>query len=219
MVEFRTRPDGTRYPINGRKGRGGVVAAAGATAVALAAYTGGGAVTSGAGSIAGESISIRTSNAKQSARNGQPDKAWQQMRLRVTRQRAPEHYVDCVLHSFGQVRDFFVETPCRSMTRTLVPLADEHGNTAVVSIAWVQMRTSGAARELDRLDYRDGTGDVTALGHSVLAAQGVSFTGEHYKSRVKGTLFVRAEAAPVSGNPDPALLEGMAQIAVLLPRP
>ncbi|MGW3471116.1 hypothetical protein ACWDKQ_22260 [Saccharopolyspora sp. NPDC000995] len=46
----------------------------------------------------------------------------------------------------------------------------------------------------------------------------MSFTGEHYKSRVTRTLFVRAEAAALSGNPEPALLEGMAQLAVL-PRP
>ncbi|MFI0464842.1 hypothetical protein ACH347_12245 [Saccharopolyspora sp. 5N102] len=99
-----------------------------------------------------------------------------------------------------------------------IPLADEQGNTAIVSVAWVQKRSARDARA-DRLDYRDGTGDVTALGRSALTSQGVVFTGEHYDSDVKGTLFVRAEATPVSGRPAPELLDGMAEVAVLLPRP
>ncbi|GGI83380.1 hypothetical protein GCM10011581_20770 [Saccharopolyspora subtropica] len=220
MVEFRSRPDGTKYPITGREGRGGVAVAAGATALAIAAYSGGGAATTGAaGSAVGESLAVRTSHAKQSARNGQQDKAWQRMRLRLKRQPSIEHHVDCVVHSFGQVQEFFVRNPCRSLTRTLVPLEDESGDSIVVSIAWVRMPTARQARRLDRLDYRDGTGDVTALGHHLLAAQGVSFTGEHYASDVKKTLFVRAEAAPVRGTPNPELLDAAAEVGVLLPPP
>lgn len=218
--EFYTDEQGRIRPINGKKGRGGLVAAAGATALAIAASSGGAAVTTGGmSSIAGESISLRTSNAKQVARKGQQDKAWRQLRLRAPRQRQPQQAFDCVVHSFGEVQEFLARTPCRSPTRTLVPLEDEDGNSAVVSIAWVHMRTPRAARALDRLDYRDGTGDLTALGHSTLASRGVWFTGEHYDSRVKGTLFVRAEAAPVSGAPAPELLEGVAEVAAQLPPP
>lgn len=217
--DFYTDSQGRVRPINGKKGRGGLVAAAGATALAVTAVAGGGGATGGVSSVAGEQVSVRVSNAKQAARNGQSDKAWQRMRLRVSKQRSSDHQLDCVLHSFGQVQEFFINHRCRSLTRALIPLADEQGNTAVVSVAWVQTRRTRDARALNRLDYRDGTGDITALGNSALAAQGVSFTGEHYASSAKGTLFVRAEAAPVSGAPDPALLDGMAKVAVLLPRP
>ncbi|MEU6130703.1 hypothetical protein ABZ805_16145 [Saccharopolyspora sp. NPDC047091] len=101
----------------------------------------------------------------------------------------------------------------------MIPLADERGGTAVVSVAYVRTGSTRDARALNRLDRRDGTGDIRALGSSVLAARGVSSTGEHYESTAKGTLFVRAEAAPVSGNLPPAVLDGMAEVAVLLPRP
>lgn len=59
-----------------------------------------------------------------------------------------------------------------------MPLEDEDGNSAAASIAWVHMRNPRAARALDRLDYRDGTGALTASGHSTLASRGLSFTGE-----------------------------------------
>ncbi|CAM06469.1 hypothetical protein [Saccharopolyspora erythraea] len=62
------------------------------------------------------------------------------MRLRVTRRRSPEHHLDCVLHSSGEVRDFFVGHPCRSPARTLVPLDVGAGNAVAVSIAWVRTR-------------------------------------------------------------------------------
>lgn len=220
MGEGYTDSKGRFRPIDGKKGRSGFAVAAGATALAMMAYSGGGAVTTGgASSVAAESISIRTNSGKKAARKGQHDKVWQQMRLKVRKQRSPQQHFDCALHSFGEVREFFVRAPCRSLSRTLVPLADEQGNTFVVSIAWVRMPTSRTARALDRLDYRDGTGDVTALGHNVLTSRGISFTGEHYEARVKSKLFVRAEAAPVSGNPAPELLDGSAEAASLLPPP
>ncbi|WP_258344925.1 hypothetical protein [Saccharopolyspora gregorii] len=216
---FYTDSQGRIRPINGKKGRGGFVAAAGATALAVTAVAGGGGATGGVSSVAGEQVAVRVSNAKQAARNGQSDKVWQRMRLRVREQRSPDHQLDCIVHSFGQVQEFFVGHRCRSLTRTVIPLADEQGGTAVVSIAWVRTGSTRDARALNRLDRRDGTGDIRALGSSVLAARGVSFTGEHYESTAKGTLFVRAEAAPMSGNLPPALLDGMAEVAVLLPRP
>ncbi|GAA4870902.1 hypothetical protein [Saccharopolyspora cebuensis] len=220
MPDFFTDKQGNVRPINGKKGGGGMAVTAGATALAIAAYSGGAGVTSGGfGSIAGESLFARTSHAQQAARKGQHDKAWQQLRLRIPRQRAPQRTLGCVVHSFGEVREFFVRNPCRSLVRTLVPLEDEHGNSAVVSIAWVRMPTGRGARALERLNHRQGTGDLTALGQGALTARGVVFTGDHYRGDARGKLFVRAETAPAVGTMEPGLMEAAAKVAVLLPPP
>ncbi|MGW3471221.1 hypothetical protein ACWDKQ_22800 [Saccharopolyspora sp. NPDC000995] len=216
---FYTDKNGIRRPIMGKSSSSGVVALAGATALVVSAIAGGGSVGVGASSVAGESVSVRVSNAKQSASKGDSNKAWQRMRLRVTRPRAPEHYLDCVAHSFGEVREFFLRHPCRSLTRTLLPLADDAGNTAVVSIAWVRMPTSRAARELNSLDKRYGTGDVTAVAHDLLAADGIVFRGQHWDSRVKGNLLVRAEATQWQGSTSEEVLDGIAEVATMLPPP
>lgn len=80
---------------------------------------------------------------------------------------------------------------------------------------------SGArkAEKLKRLDNRDGTGDIYAAANGILSRSGVNFTGEHYKSRRSGSLFVRAEAAQMRENSTPALLNGAAAVAVELPPP
>ncbi|MGH3889748.1 MAG: hypothetical protein ACRDSZ_24830 [Pseudonocardiaceae bacterium] len=41
----------------------------------------------------------------------------------------------------------------------------------------------------------------------------VRFTGKRYASRQLGTLVVVAEATPVSGRPDAAVLDGVAAVA------
>ncbi len=55
------------------------------------------------------------------------------------------------MNSYGQVRDFFLRNPCKSLDRTLFTLADPDGNTFVVSVSWVRMRQRGDVRRLEDL--------------------------------------------------------------------
>ncbi|MBA8827333.1 hypothetical protein FHX42_004717 [Saccharopolyspora lacisalsi] len=208
------------------KGRGGVAAAA--VAIAVAASGGGlgglgglGATSTegAAGSAVSRTVQVRVSKAKRAANKGQRAKAWKRMRLKVKHRRKPRYDPKCAAHSFGQVQGFFVHTPCRSLRRTLVGLADEHGNTGVVSIAWVRMSGGGSAARLKRLDDVQGTGDVHPLAGWALTSRGIRLTGEHYDSRRKRSLLVRAEAAAASGSMDPGLLQGAAEVAKRFPPP
>jgi hypothetical protein len=101
----------------------------------------------------------------------------------------------------------------------LVALGDGKGNTIVVSTAWVGMSTSGNAQQLKALADTDGTGNVSPLAGALVDAAGVTFTGRYYGSRRSGKLVVIAEAEPLSGTPDPGLLDGLAEVAVEFPRP
>lgn len=208
------------------KGKGGVAAAAVAIAVAASGsgLGGLGGLTStstegAAGSAMSRTVQVRVSKAKRAANKGQRTKAWKRMRLKVKRRRKPRHDSKCATHSFGQVRGFFAHTPCRSLRRALVVIADEHGATGVVSIAWVRMPGRGDAARLKRLDDIQGTGDVYPLAGWALTSRGVHFTGEHYASRQQRSLFVRAEAATASGSMDPGLLRGAAEVAKRFPPP
>jgi hypothetical protein len=108
------------------------------------------------------------------------------------------------VHSYGQVREFFLRTPCRSLQRTLLAIGDTEGNTVVVSVAWVRMRTAVSAERLKRLADTYGTGNVSPIGREVLELRGVWFTGKHHVSRRTRSLVVIAEVTPGSGQPDPA---------------
>jgi hypothetical protein len=207
-----------------RKGATLVVAAGAAVAVAAGGggVIGGGAASTSVGSTA-ESVLARTLNAKKSdgmraARRGDIDTAWLRMGLRGGR-KALRTYANCVAHSVGQVRDFLVRTPCRRLDRMLLTAADGSGNTFVVAISWVEFHGRAAAREFQDLCDTYGTGYVTPLGGAVLAMADVRLTGQHYASRRRGAVTTTVEAEPVTGLPDDAALDIVAEVASWLPRP
>jgi hypothetical protein len=200
------------------KGGGGVLVA-GAIAVAAANGVGTGA---GLGGTAGEAVgsanisAARVAQSKQAARKGRSDDAWRGLNLRRVRHLA-EPAVNCAVNSYGQVRDFFLRNPCKSLDRTLFTLADPGGSTFVVSVSWVRMRQQGDVRRLKDLIDVDGTGSVTQLGAAALKAQGVHFTGTPFRSRPQRDLLVVAEGAVVTGAPDPAFFSVVVDVAAELP--
>lgn len=221
LVRFRSRPDGTKYPIDDSKGKGG--GAAVATVVALAMAASGGGMTAGSIGGAGESaigrsVQVQANKAKQSAKRGDTKRAWRQLRLKEIKQTAKRD-LNCALNSFGQVRQFLIDHPCRSLKRAVLIIADEHGNTGLVSVAWVQMRSYKNARRLKALDDKNGTGDITTVGSTALRSRGVEFTGKYYAGLPSRSLFVRAEAVPVTGSMNPQVLDGAAHMSVYLPPP
>lgn len=170
---------------------------------------------SAAESVVGQSIQTRVTSSRNAARRGQYSQAWQRMGLRVVT-RDNQQELECAAHSYGQVREFFRRTPCRSLQRTLLVVGDGQGNTTVVSIAWVRMRNAVTAQRLKRLVDTDGSGNIVG---AALEHHATRFTGKHYASRRAGSLVVIAEAAPGTGRPDPGVLDGAAKVAVMFPPP
>lgn len=221
MVRFRKRPDGTTYPIDDSKGKGAGVAIATAVALGIAASGGGleAASLSGAGeSAVGDSVQVQTNKAKKSAQKGDSKRAWRQLRLKELRRTAKQD-LECSLNSFGEVQKLFLEEPCRSLNRAVLIVGDRQGNTALVSIAWVRMRSYKSAQRLKALDNKDGSGDISTVGSLLLRSRGIEFTGAHYAGRRSRSLFVRAEAVQVTGSMNTNVLDAVAELSVHLPPP
>ncbi|APU16369.1 MULTISPECIES: hypothetical protein [Actinoalloteichus] len=182
---------------------------------------GGSGIASGSGSVSGSSFSqslrTRTNQARTSARKGDADTAWKRLGLRSTKKtirRDPE----CVGASFGQVRTFFLHTPCRSLDRVLFTLAAD-GGTVLVSVAWVDLPSRQSTREFVDLIDVHGSGDIRPLGAGLLGMADVTFTADNYRSRSLGTTVTIAETEPASGRVDAAVLQAAADVASELPRP
>ncbi|RDI27574.1 hypothetical protein [Lentzea flaviverrucosa] len=201
-------------------GKAGAVVAAGVLAVSLTAggglSLGGGASTTVADS-AGLNLTRAKSEGRKSARNGDADGAWRQLNMR-TLKRTATPALECVSHSFGQVRDHFVRNPCKSLDRTLFAVGDDRGNVAVVSVAWVGFRNRRDAGEFKKLIDVHGTGDISPLATPLLGLADIRFSGLNYSSRTDGSTVVIAETESASGQVSGETLDAMADMASWLPR-
>jgi hypothetical protein len=200
-------------------GKAGAVVAAGVLAVSVAA--GGGGLSAGGGAASVDAVGTNLTRAKseggKSARKGDADGAWRQVNMR-TLKRTAKPALECVSHSFGQVRDHFVRNPCRSLDRTLFAIGDGQGNVAVVSVAHVGFRNRRDAGEFKKLIDVHGTGDITPLATPLLDLADIRFTGLHYQSRSSGSTVVIAEAEAASGQVSGDVLDAVADMASWLPR-
>ncbi|MFC5286180.1 hypothetical protein ACFPM7_03885 [Actinokineospora guangxiensis] len=167
--------------------------------------------------MGGQVVRVKVDAGKAAARTGNRAKTWKNMGLRQLRSRA-HNAVDCFGNSYGDVHRFFATNPCRSLNRALFVLS-EGSDTIVLSVSWVRMPNAAAAERLQTLADRHGTGNVSPIALSLLQVSGVGFTGHNYGSRRLGPLVVIAETEPVTGSPDPAFLDGIAEAAALLPPP
>lgn len=141
------------------------------------------------------------------------------MGLRRLRQSDKVQAFDCVAHSFGEVREFLVRHPCKSLNRLVFTVGDDQGNAAAVSVAWVEFRDRSTVRKFKRLEDRHGTGDVKALGSEFFDIGDIEFTGHHYNSNPRRTVLTVAEAETISGTYSADDLDAMTEVAALLPRP
>ncbi|KAA5838063.1 hypothetical protein ABT337_04950 [Saccharopolyspora hirsuta] len=178
-----------------------------------------GAANTAVRNVASRNLKARKTEARRSVRRGQVDDAWRRMGLRRMRQSDKVAAVDCVAHSFGEVRDFLVRTPCKSLDRILFAVGDDQGDAAVVSVAWVDFRNRSTAGKFHRLEDRHGTGDIKPLGSSLLGMRDIEFTGHHYHAERRGTTVTIAEAETLSGAYSADDLDAIAEVAALLPRP
>lgn len=205
------------------KGAGVVAAAVVAGVVAVGGIgsgTGllGGSSTGGSGSSAArQDLNAKKAEGRKSARKGNADDAWRRLNMRTLKKAAKQN-LRCVSRSFGQVREFFVRTPCKSLDQALYAVADAQGHTVVISVAWVGFRSRGDAREFRALDDVHGTGDISPLAGGLLGLADVRFSGHHYASRVDGTTVITAETEAVSGQVGGDVLDALAEVASSLPR-
>ncbi|WP_409185900.1 hypothetical protein F9C11_17295 [Amycolatopsis sp. VS8301801F10] len=200
---------------------GGVFAAA-ALATAVAAASGGDAVTSvGAGLDAATTKSVSDTdmaNSKKAARKGNRTEAWRRLALKEARKKV-EKDLRCAVQSYGQVQQFFLRHPCKKLDQLLFVVQDSSGNTIAGSVSWVTMPSAESAAQLRTLEDTYGSGDVTPFGTEILEANGFRFTGKHYRSRLDGKLVVIAETDPITGHPSDAFLKQVADVADVLPPP
>jgi hypothetical protein len=233
-----TLKDGRKVKVG--KGKG-VVAAAG-VALLVAGGAGGAGVFGGAASevglgaasgafagnaagdvvdaLPGRSLKTRGAEGRESAKRGKSGEAWSKLRFKELKRavRRAEREAGCVAAASGRVRDFLVETPCTALDRMLLAVGDGHGNAAVISVVRVGFRSKAQAREFEKVEAVQGSGDVRPLDiAAVLGVAGVSMTGLHYQSRPDGYGMVVAEADTATGRVDGETLEALADVAAYLP--
>jgi hypothetical protein len=164
------------------------------------------------------SIDADTASSRRAAESGDESAAWRRLGLKELKHYARDE-LRCSVQSFGQVRQFFLRHPCTRLDQLLFVVGDGHGAEVVGSVMWVTMPSASTATQLQALEDTYGTGDVTPIGTEILAAGGIHFTGQHYKSRTDGPLLVIAESEPLHGAPTPTQLQEVATVAAVLPPP
>lgn len=75
----------------------------------------------------------------------------------------PRHDSSCAEHAYGQIKSFFLSTPCDQLTRALYTTTAADGRTVYTNVSVVRMRTADDAARLREMTDRDGTGNVSDL--------------------------------------------------------
>ncbi|HVQ96025.1 MAG TPA: hypothetical protein VMU51_33685 [Mycobacteriales bacterium] len=197
---------------SGRKKKEG---GGGAAAVVLLALIGVVIASNDRGSPTGGTPLAR---ARAAAHRGDGDAAWRALSLTGSTA-ATDRTSRCAANSFGQVRTFFLRTPCRLLQRELLGVHDDKGNMTFLAINWISMRTTAEARRLKALLDSDGSGDISPIGATVLRGQHVRFSGAYYASRQDGSVLVVAESTAVRGRPSSTLLHQVADVGAEFPTP
>jgi hypothetical protein len=162
------------------------------------------------------SVDAETASSREAAKKGNEKEAWQRMALKEVERKVKDD-LRCAVQSFGQVQQFFVSHPCQKLGQVVYALEDANGNDIIGTVMWVTMPSADDAEQLQQLEDTYGTGDVTPFTTEILGLGGVKFTGQHYRSRRDGSLFVISETEPLRGRPSNELLLEVATVADVLP--
>jgi hypothetical protein len=128
----------------------------------------------------------------------------------------------CAGHAYGDTAAFFAGADCTGLSRALYS-ARIDGEPVVISVARVQMPDTAAARELQALTDRNGSGNVNDL-----LREGVRYTGSpaelsgaEYASAVSGSAVTIVESAWVDDETDggSAEIDRIADAGLALPVP
>ncbi|MGY1803750.1 flagellar basal body-associated protein FliL [Blastococcus sp. SYSU D00922] len=128
----------------------------------------------------------------------------------------------CVSHAYGDTADFFTQLDCTGLSRALYSTQVD-GAAVVVAVSRVQMPDAAAARNLQALTDRNGSGNV-----SDLLREGVRYTGSpdelsgaEYASAVSGPAVTIVESAWVDEDAagGSAEIDAVAEAALSLATP
>jgi len=218
--KFRTRPDGTRYPITPKKGKGGWMA----VAVVLGVGLGSGVVG------ADVSLELPASKSGKSAKSKTDSSAQVEVKVdaqvtarvvlrlrqrgfRVSFQSTADNK-DCAAHAYGQVREFLREHPCVTLHRALLQVADRRVGVVLVAMAWVQMPDAGEAAALQSLVDRPGSGNITELSRERGQYRNVRFTDQGYPSARDDTVVITVQIQPLAPRIPGKVLNDIARVII-----
>jgi hypothetical protein len=127
----------------------------------------------------------------------------------------------CEGHAYGDTASFFADTDCTGLSRALYS-AEIDGHPVVLAVSHVQMTDADAARKLQELTDRNGSGNV-----SDLLREGVRYTGSpaelsgaEYASALSGPVVTIVESAWVEeGAGDSAAIDQAADDGLALQVP
>lgn len=118
----------------------------------------------------------------------------------------PKQVTDCAKHSYGQIKQFFTETPCDHLTRQLF-VAQVEGRTVYTSVSVVVMPDQEKANELRLFTDKDGSGNVSDVvrdgGVKIKGLDRLSKSGG-YASKLQGrdVVIIEADFAPSDKGDD-----------------
>jgi hypothetical protein len=126
----------------------------------------------------------------------------------------------CVGHAYGETAAFFAATDCTALSRALYSAVVD-GAPVVVAVSRVQMPDTAAARSLQALTDRNGSGNVNDLLREGVRYTGspAALSGAEYASAVSGTGVTIVESAWVDKNSErtSARVDQVAEAALALP--
>jgi hypothetical protein len=93
--------------------------------------------------------------------------------------------LECAVHSYSQVWEFFPRTPCRLLQWTLLAVGDVWAHRCGVGRLGADAQC-GQRGAVEALVDTSGSGNVSPIASEVLALRGVRFTGKYYASRRTG---------------------------------
>ncbi|MER5394118.1 hypothetical protein [Saccharopolyspora sp. NPDC002686] len=120
----------------------------------------------------------------------------------------------CKTRSYGQVKRFFTEHPCRSLHRFMAELRTPRGNSVLVAVSVVDMPDVGSATEFKSLVDRHGTGNITELPKEYRKYHNVEFTGHRYSSSRDENLVTNVQVEPIGRTPGFAVLSEIVRLGM-----
>lgn len=106
----------------------------------------------------------------------------------------------CAEHSYGKTQEFFEETECDQLTRSVFTTALEDGRAVYTSVVVVKMASAEDAEALRKLTDTNNTGNVKDLvNEDIVTIEGLDkLNGGGYKSTQSGVevVIVEADFAP-----------------------
>jgi hypothetical protein len=202
---------GTAAPRHGRKGRGGLAAAAVVLGLAVAGTVGVLATSTLGARSPGPGAQVVTDAPTDDVSDvvQRLESAGFQVRSRIT-----DDDGDCATHAYGMIQTFFEENRCFSMLRALLEVRDDRRNTILVAIAWAEMPDPALAERLKDMVDTNGTGNIRELSRQRGQYLDVGFSDAAYASAREGSTVVNAQAVAIDDGVDGAQLADVAERAL-----